>query len=36
MVLNIIAFYKRICLNNLTFQGILGFSFCLLVVKVFE
>ena len=36
MVLNIIAFCKRTCLRNLTFQGILGFSFCLLVVEVFE
>ena len=36
MVLNIIAFYKRICLKNSTFQGILRFSFCLLVVEVFE
>ena len=31
-----VAFYKRICLRNLTFQGILGFSFCLLVAEVFE
>ena len=35
-VLNLIAFYKPTCLRNLTFQGILRFSFCLLVVEVFE
>ena len=36
MVVDIIAFYKHIYLKSLTFQGILDFSFYLLVVEVFE
>ena len=35
MVLNITAFYKHIYLRNLTFQGLLGFYFCLLIAGVF-
>ena len=36
MVLSTIAFYIRIYLQSLKFQEILGFSFYLLVIGVFE